>query len=181
MEANAAANRWFLYLCYMDSRGLSAQTCPIGTKLDEDMLENYLIWCQLVSHLDFHVKDERMNVSNLDFPHSTACRAYIERHTKPTSMLITKLTCTEAVLWNPSIWRLCQKCACTDHAYKASLLYWHHIKRLSALDRLFESAGGCFKAGGEPCASSSEKCDTEGQRYRPKAQEQPERRSGGHF
>lgn len=43
MEANAAANRWFLRLFYTDA---AAQEAPSA---DNETLENYLVWCFLVS------------------------------------------------------------------------------------------------------------------------------------
>ena len=49
MEASVAANRWFLYLCFADSKGLSAQTWETELRPDDDMLDNYLVWCDYVS------------------------------------------------------------------------------------------------------------------------------------
>ena len=48
MEASVAANRWFLYLCFADSKGLSAQTWGADLRLDDEMLDNYLVWCDYV-------------------------------------------------------------------------------------------------------------------------------------
>ena len=48
MEANPAANKWFLYLMCGDSRGLSTQKIPDNLSVNYDHIENYLQWCGVV-------------------------------------------------------------------------------------------------------------------------------------